>query len=130
MTAILSSLSLTSINRAALILLGGIVLMLAVVSYRYYAFRRRFPPGPPGFPLVRNLLEMSKSHPQLTRTELHKNYRPIFSMQFGLSTVIFLGTQQVARDLFEKRSNIYSSRPRPATVSECISQGNRFLFLP
>ncbi|KAL8744284.1 MAG: hypothetical protein Q9184_008016 [Pyrenodesmia sp. 2 TL-2023] len=130
MAAILSSLGSSSITRAALIFLSGIVLTLAVVSYRYYAFRRRLPPGPPGFPLVGNLLEMPKSHPWLTHTELHKKYGPIFSMQFGLSTVIFLGTQQVARDLLEKRSNIYSSRPRFVMVGECISQGNRSLILP
>ncbi|KAI4282012.1 MAG: hypothetical protein L6R38_003269 [Xanthoria sp. 2 TBL-2021] len=50
-------------------------------------------------------------------------------MQFGLNTVIFLGTQEVAYDLLEKRSNIYSSRPRLVMVGECISQGNRSLTL-
>ena len=51
-------------------------------------------------------------------------------MQFGLSTVIFLGTQEAAHDLLEKRSNIYSSRPRFVMVGECISQGNLTLILP
>ena len=116
--------------RAVFLLLGSIVLTLGVNSYRYYAFRRRLPPGPRGLPLVGNLLEMPKSHLWLTHTKLHKKYGPIFSMQFGLNTVIFLGTQEAARDLLEKRSSIYSSRPRSVMVGECISQGNRSLILP
>lgn len=130
MDTFLSSSGLMSIAWAASTLLGSIVLALAIISYRYYAFRRRLPPGPSGLPLVGNLFEMPKSHPWLTHTELHKKYGPIFSMQFGLSTVIFLGTQEAAHDLLEKRSNIYSSRPRSVMVGECISQGNRSLILP
>lgn len=114
----------------AITLFGVSFLSLAIVSYRYYAFRRRLPPGPKGLPLIGNLHEIPQSHPWLTHTEMHKKYGPIFSMQFGLQTVIFLGTYEVARELLEKRSNIYSSRPRSVMVGECISQGNRSLILP
>ncbi|KAI4231520.1 MAG: hypothetical protein L6R40_007714, partial [Gallowayella cf. fulva] len=107
-----------------------VVLVLGIISYRYYTFRRRLPPGPHGVPLIGNLLDLPKSHPWLTYNKLHKKYGPIFSMQFGLSTVIFLGTQQTAYDLLEKRSNIYGSRPRSVVVGECISQNNRSLMLP
>ena len=126
----LRNLPLAAMLRVACTFLGGAAIILAFISYRYYAFRRRLPPGPVGLPLVGNLLEMPKSHPWLTHTELHKKYGPIFSMQFGASTVIFLGTYGAARDLLEKRSNIYSSRPRSVMVGECISQGNRSLILP
>ena len=122
--------SLVLLARVALGLFGAVVVALAIISYRYYAFRRRLPPGPAGLPLVGNLFEMPKSHPWLTHTQLHKKYGPVFSMQFGLNTVIYLGTQDVARELLEKRSNKYSSRPRSVMVGECISQGNRSLILP
>lgn len=111
-------------------LLGIIGLVLAIISYRYYAFRRSLPPGPSGLPIVGNLLDMPKNHPWLTQTQMHKKYGPIFSMQYGLNTVIYLGTYEVARELLEKRSNIYSSRPAFTMVGECISQGNRSLILP
>ncbi|KAF2219786.1 cytochrome P450 [Elsinoe ampelina] len=121
---------IASTLRAFVVFLGGTSVLLLFITYRYYAFRRRLPPGPKGLPIVGNLLEMPKSHPWLTHTELHKKYGPIFSMRYGLSTVIYLGTHEVARDLLEKRSNIYSSRPRMTMVGECISQGNRSLILP
>ncbi|POS75720.1 hypothetical protein DHEL01_v205884 [Diaporthe helianthi] len=61
---------------------------------------------------------------------MHRKYGPIFSMVYGRNTVIYLGTYDIARELLEKRSNIYSSRPRMVMVGECISQGNRSLILP
>lgn len=130
LSTVIDNLTLTTIIQAALTLLVGVVLALTIISYRYYAFRRRLPPGPVGLPLVGNLFEMPKSHPWLAHTEMHKRYGPIFSMQYGLSTVIYLGTYEAARELLEKRSNIYSSRPRSVMVGECISQGNRSLILP
>lgn len=115
---------------AVLTILSGLALIITIISVRYYAFRHRLPPGPPGLPLIGNLLELPKSHPWLTQTKLHKKYGPIFSMQYGMSTVIYLGTYEMARELLEKRSNIYSSRPTFTMVGECISQGNRSLILP
>ena len=130
MIGVLSGSIAISFNYAVLALLGSFLLSITVISLRYYAFRRRLPPGPPGLPLVGNLLDLPKSHPWLAQTEMHKKYGPVFSMQYGLNTVIFLGNHEVARDLLEKRSNIYSSRPRLTMVGECISQGNRSLILP
>lgn len=130
MYSIFNILSLESIARGIILFLGAVALIVSIISIRYYAFRRKLPPGPRGLPIIGNLLEMPKSHPWRTHTEMHKKYGPIFSMQYGLNTVIYLGTYNLARELLEKRSNIYSSRPRMEMVGECISQGNRSLILP
>lgn len=112
------------------IFLASVTLLFSIISIRYYALRRRLPPGPVGLPIMGNLHDIPNSHPWRTHTEMHKKYGPIFSMQYGLNTVIYLGTYDIARQLLEKRSNIYSSRPRMVMVGECISQGNRSLILP
>ena len=41
-----------------------------------------------------------------------------------------LGTHDAARDLLDKRSNIYSSRPKLFMVGEIVSKGFRTLLLP
>lgn len=127
---ILESSWLTAAARVLGLLVGGFALVLAIISYRYYAFRRKLPPGPPGIPILGNLREIPKTHPWRTHTQMHRKYGPIFSMVYGGNTVIYLGTYDIARELLEKRSNIYSSRPRMVMVGECISQGNRSLILP
>lgn len=126
----LDSFCLTAAASVLGLLVGGFALVLAIISYRYYAFRRKLPPGPPGIPILGNLREMPKTHPWRTHTQMHRKYGPIFSMVYGRNTVIYLGSYDIARELLEKRSNIYSSRPRMVMVGECISQGNRSLILP
>jgi Cytochrome P450. len=111
MDVFLNLLNDTGPTHVILTVLSRITVLLAIISVRYYAFRRRLPPGPSSLPLVGNLFEMPKSHPWLTHTQMHKNYGPIFSMQYGLNTVIYLGIYEAAHELLVKRSNIYSSRP-------------------
>lgn len=127
---ILGSAWLTAAARVLGLSVGVIAFVLAIISYRYYAYRRKLPPGPPGIPILGNLREMPKTHPWRTHTQMHRKYGPIFSMVYGRNTVIYLGSYDIARELLEKRSNIYSSRPRMVMVGECISQGNRSLILP
>lgn len=130
MHLVLESAWLKAAARVVGLSVGAIALVLAIISYRYYAFRRKLPPGPPGIPILGNLREMPKTHPWRTHTQMHRKYGPIFSMVYGRNTVVYLGTYDIARELLEKRSNIYSSRPRMVMVGECISQGNRSLILP
>ncbi|MDE9440005.1 cytochrome P450, partial [Staphylococcus xylosus] len=57
-------------------------------------------------------------------------YGPIFRLQYGLNTVIILGNYEAAHDLLDKRSNIYSSRPRSVMGGENVSKGMRTLLMP
>jgi cytochrome P450 len=41
-----------------------------------------------------------------------------------------LGNHQTAHELLDRRSNIYSSRPRFPFMGECVSDGKRILLLP
>lgn len=105
-------------------------ILAAVVTYRYYAFRHRMPPGPRGLPIVGNLHQAPSMYPWRTFADWHKKYGPIYSLQFGPTTLIMLGTHDVARDLLDKRSSIYSSRPKLFMVGELVSKGFRTLLLP
>ena len=80
------------------------------------------PPGPPRLPIIGNLHQYPGKDPWKKYHEWHKKYGPIFSLKFGQRTVIVLGNHRVTKDLLEKRSGIYSSRPRMA-VAERITKG-------
>ncbi|KAG8907298.1 hypothetical protein FRB99_004747 [Tulasnella sp. 403] len=98
--------------------LGG-VLTAAVAAAVLYVYRQRrqrarppLPPGPPPYPIIGNWYDMPRSRQALTFTEWGKIYGPIVYVSvFGRSTLI-LNTYQVARDLLDKRGQIYSDRPR------------------
>ncbi|KIW96532.1 uncharacterized protein Z519_03601 [Cladophialophora bantiana CBS 173.52] len=92
--------------------------------------KRNLPPGPPRLPIIGNLHQAPPLDPWRVYQGWTKQYGPIFSLQYGLSTVIILGTHEAAHDLLDKRSNIYSSRPRVVMGGECVSKGYRTLLMP
>jgi cytochrome P450 len=92
--------------------------------------RRKLPPGPSPLPIIGNLHQAPQEYPWRVYQEWTKKYGPIFSLQYGINTVIMLGTYDAAHDLLDKRSNIYSSRPRVVMGNECVSKGNRNVLMP
>ncbi|THV02577.1 cytochrome P450 [Dendrothele bispora CBS 962.96] len=86
----------------------------------------RLPPGPPKLPIIGNLLDLKTTESFLQFTELSKKYGPIFSLDLLGQTVIVLNNHKVAGDLLDRRSNLYSCRPRFIVVFEYLS--NSLLF--
>ncbi|TFK32108.1 cytochrome P450 [Crucibulum laeve] len=88
------------------------------------------PPGPLGLPWIGNRHELPAIKPWKKFAEWSKRYGPVTSIFLGSTPVIILGTAQPAWDLLEKRSDIYSSRPRFVVAGEILSDNNRGLMLP
>ena len=114
---------------------GLAVIVTIVGAWSLYSFWFRqnsklLPPGPPRLPIIGNLHQAPKLNPWRTYQEWTKKYGPIFSLQYGKDTVIILGTSEAARDLLDKRSNIYSSRPHSVMGGDCVSKGYRTLLMP
>ncbi|CAG7918924.1 unnamed protein product [Penicillium olsonii] len=75
------------------------------------------PPGPPTVPILGNL------H-QIPLTGFHKKiqawaqeYGNIFSLKFGSGTTIILLDRKAIHELLEKKSSIYSDRPKDHVIS-------------
>lgn len=109
---------------------------ILVLAWAFYGRSARkaqnlpLPPGPPRLPIIGNLHQAPEKDPWRTYQQWTKEYGSVFSLQYGINTIIMLGNHQAARDLLDKRSNIYSSRPRSVMAGECVSKGLRTLFMP
>ncbi|KAK2744265.1 hypothetical protein FQN57_004350 [Myotisia sp. PD_48] len=87
------------------------------------------PPGPRGLPLLGNAFQIRDADRWRTYQKWHKKYGPIIRISSGSKTMIILGSYKTARDLLEKRSEIYSSRPT-MVVPLWLSGGYNTTALP
>lgn len=109
------------------------VLILPLLLCLILLYERRrdrgLPPGPRRLPIIGNLHQAPDKLPWRTYQEWTKKYGPIFSVQYGLTTVIMLGTHESADALLNKRSSIYSSRPRLVMAGELVTKGLHVLLM-
>ena len=112
---------------------GSVALILiALLLYRLSKLGRRpkdLPPGPPTLPIIGNLHQIPKERPHLQFQKWAQEYGPIYSLVLGSRTVIVLSTDQAVKDLLDKRSGIYSSRPDMYLGSKIVSGGFRMLLM-
>ncbi|RDA83525.1 hypothetical protein CP532_4152 [Ophiocordyceps camponoti-leonardi (nom. inval.)] len=120
--------ALTSFTRAWI--LGFAVLML--FAWRISKIGRRpkdYPPGPPTLPLIGNLHQMPKNNGHLQFQKWAEEYGSIYSLILGSKVVIVLSSDVAVKDLLDKRSAIYSSRPEFYLGQEILSGNLRPLFM-
>lgn len=92
--------------------------------------RLPLPPGPPRLPIIGNLHQAPDSWPWRTYQHWSKQYGPIMYLRYGGDDIIMLSSHTAAKDLLDKRSNIYSSRPHLMMGNDVVSKGNRSLLMP
>ncbi|KAJ7780309.1 cytochrome P450 [Mycena maculata] len=117
----------TSKTLGPLVLLGIILIAGVRRSYKY-AYKGKLPPGPPGLPVVGNLLQIPKDRAWLVFTEWRKKYGDIFYLNLAGQNVVVLGNYKVAADLLDRRASQYSDRPRNIVAGELLTGGLVFAF--
>lgn len=110
------------------ILLASTGLLLLVYNLYQRHRRAKLPPGPPRLPFIGNLHQAPKSAPWLTFQKWLQQYGPLVSAQFGGTTLILIGDYNIAKDLLDKRGNIYSARPRMVMAADLTCKGLHILF--
>jgi hypothetical protein len=71
---------------------------------------------------------MPERQPHLQFKKWADEYGPVYSLILGTSVMIVLSSDTAVKDLLDKRSNIYSSRP-PLYIGQVLSGGLRMLLM-
>ncbi|KAI4676517.1 uncharacterized protein J4E88_007435 [Alternaria novae-zelandiae] len=110
-------------------------LLTALVVVAAYSLRNvgrrpaNYPPGPPTLPIIGNLHLMPKEKPHLQFKKWAEEYGPVYSLILGTKVMVVLSSDQAVKDLLDKRSGIYSSRP-DMYLGQIVSGGCRMLLMP
>ncbi|TFY60082.1 hypothetical protein EVJ58_g5367 [Rhodofomes roseus] len=70
-----------------------------------------YPPGPRGWPVLGNLLQIPQDSPWLTYSAWADTYGEVVHLKALSDHLVILNTAQAAKDLLDGRSTIYSDRP-------------------
>lgn len=98
------------------------ILWIAVDYTKVLKLRRKLPPGPFPLPLFGNYVGIPKYKPWIKWERLAFKYDyPLMTIWNGSRPVIVCNDAWSISELFEKRANIYSSRPRFIMIGECIN---------
>ncbi|KIM35765.1 hypothetical protein M413DRAFT_32229 [Hebeloma cylindrosporum] len=113
------SLPSLSINKVLLFLFTAYLFTKVLFSK---SAKGPLPPGPRGLPILGNIFQIPRLQ-WLKYTEWQKEFGPIFSLNFAGKPVVVLNNHEVAGELLDRRSNIYSSRPRFVMAGEILAGG-------
>ncbi|KAG1892829.1 cytochrome P450 [Suillus subluteus] len=88
-----------------------------------------YPPGPPGLPLVGNVLDIPQVKPWLTFTKWGKKYGEISHVEVLGQHTIVLNSVKTAMDILDNKSTVYSDRPIFPMAGELVGwKDNLFLL--
>lgn len=90
----------------------------------------RLPGGPPGTPIVGNLLDIPPKHSWLQFYEWSKKYGALYRLRLAGREHYIVSTEKVANDLLRERGSIYSSREQLPAAVKLLSGDLRPLFWP
>jgi len=108
--------------------------VLALVCFTALAYSStqslvgRLSPGPKGWPLIGNVLDMPSSHEWISFAKWRKVYGDIISVKLFGQPIIILNSVKAATDLLDERSAIYSDRPTLVVAGEYVGYDQTLPF--
>eukprot|EP01018_Ginkgo_biloba_P016804 Gb_26507 [translate_table: standard] len=86
----------------------------------------KLPPGPPGWPIVGNLIQIGRSGKPFMSIvkELQAEYGSVFTLQMGQRTLIVVTSSELAHEALIQKGQIFSNRP-PETPTRNVFSSNK-----
>lgn len=110
------------------IVVGGLAFLVLYLVVPRFRSKGPLPPGPRGLPVIGNALDMPKDY-EWEHWAKHKDlYGPISSVNALGTRVIIINDLQIAIDLLETRSSIYSNRPVFPFAGEMIGWNRQMIL--
>ncbi|CAH1423811.1 unnamed protein product [Lactuca virosa] len=87
--------------------------------------RKILPPGPPGWPIVGNLVQviLQKRPFMYVVRDLRAKYGPIFTMQMGQRTLVIVTSSDLIHEALVQKGPIFASRPPDSPIRLLFSVG-------
>ncbi|KAH8099592.1 cytochrome P450 [Cristinia sonorae] len=109
-------------------LLALVVACFAIIRWR--RSRLPLPPGPERWPIIGNVADMPSVRPWETYREwFTKHNSDVIFLDLPLQPTVILGSVEVAVDLLEKRSHLYSDR-KQSVMQYLMGWGFNFAAMP
>ncbi|KAG8981362.1 hypothetical protein FRB93_008728 [Tulasnella sp. JGI-2019a] len=114
-------------------LVGTGLLLLGLHKFYHHVISRRslpYPPGPPGDFIIGNLRQMPLKYAWFAFDEWRRKYGPINYLNIAGKPIVVIHTQEAAVDLLDRRSAIYSERPRFVMACELAGLDQDTALMP
>ncbi|KAF8487321.1 cytochrome P450 [Russula ochroleuca] len=106
-----------------IISIGVLIGLITIYTAHYLTSPfRKLPPGPRGYPIIGNLLDVGAGK-WLKYTEWHKKYGDLIYLNAAGQPVVIINSQKAAVALFDRRAEIYSDRPRNIAACDIMTGG-------
>lgn len=114
---------------------GGVfasfLILCLYLRWRKARYSLPLPPGPRKLPIIGNMLDMPDGFEWETYHRWCKDLgSDIIHLDVAGTSIIVIDTTEAAMDLLEKRSSIYSGRPRMPMINELMGWSFHFGFMP
>ncbi|KAJ7044390.1 cytochrome P450 [Mycena alexandri] len=101
-------------------LIGSLALFFAL-RWRRSGSRLPLPPGPPQLPFVGNLLDIGSDRQWVKYLEWSQKFNSdIIHLNVLGTSIVVLSSMEAVRDLFDKRSSLYSDRPYMPMINDLM----------